>query len=251
MVVSWQKKYLMYRKLLSAITGNMKFISSNYRLFIPVAVLLLVIFLLPAFYPVISHSEYLKHRIEPDKYFTLVSITLVSMVPMLLGLAFGKALFRKERLVKGPYMEESQGETSGSLYIRIFTLLIISFILIIISILIVKPVPSQGWLRTLYAAILLSIQALAGLLYPGIRDLKKNALIVMSVLYWLFLAALPVGLLLHHPWNRVACFSPYYWVAWAWMLKSPAGSMIYGSIAFLLTSIVLIILLRLFHRRSA
>ena len=231
-------------KLLNAITGDLKIISSNFRPFIPVAVLLLVIFLLPAFCPVISHSEYLKHRIEPDKYFTLVSITLVSMVPMLLGLAFGKALFRKERLVKGPYMEESQGETSGSLYIRIFTLLIISFILIIISILIVKPVPSQGWLRTLYAAILLSIQALAGLLYPGIRDLKKNALIVMSVLYWLFLAALPVGLLLHHPWNRAAFLSPFYWTAWAWIIPSPVESLVCGTITVILSAIIIFILFR-------
>ena len=241
----------MYSKLKIAITGDMKIISSNYRPFIPVAILLLVIFLLPAFCPVISHSEYLKHGIEPDKYFTLISITLVSMVPMLFGLAFGRTLLRKNRLVKGAYREESPGDMSGSVYIRIFTLLIISFILIILSIIIIKPVPSQGWLRTLYAAILLSFQATAGFLYPGIKDPKKFAGTAMLVLYWLFLIALPVGLLLHHPWNRVACFSPYYWVAWAWMLKSPAGSVIYGSIAVILTSIVITILLKLFLRRSA
>jgi hypothetical protein len=241
----------MSSKLKSAITWDMRIISSNYRPFIPVAILLLVIIILPVFFPVLSHSEYLKHRIEPDKYFTLISITLVSMVPMLAGLAYGRAMLQKERPVKGAFQEESAADTSCSVYIRLFTLLVISFILIILSIFIINPVPSQGWLRTLYAAILLSFQAPAGFLYPRIRDLKKIAWIDMSVLYWLFLIALPVGLLLHHPWNRIACFSPYYWIAWAWMLKSPNGSMIYGSIAVIFTSIVITVLLRLFLRRSA
>jgi hypothetical protein len=135
------------------------------------------------------------------------------------------------------------------MYIGMFFALFISFLLIILSILIIKPVPAQGWLRTLYAAILLSLQAPAGFLYTGIKDLKRTTGIGLTILYWLFLIALPTGLLLHHPWNRIACFSPYYWIAWAWMLKSPAGAVIYGSVAVILTSIVLIIFLRLSFRR--
>lgn len=241
----------MFSKLKNAIIGDMKIISSNYWPFIPVAILLLVIFILPAFFPVLSHSAYLKYGVQPEKYFTLISITLVSLIPMLCGLAYGNTLLRKERLVKSAYPETSQIETKSFVYIRIFALLLISFILINLSILIIKPVPAQGWLRTLYAAILLSFQAPAGFLYTGIKDHKSIAGIALSVLYWLLIIALPAGLLLHHPWNRVACFSPYYWVAWAWMLKSPTGSMIYGSIAVILTSIVFVILLRLFLRRSA
>ncbi len=241
----------MSSKLKSAKTGEMKFISSNYRPFIPVAILLFVILILPVFFPVISHSAYLKNGIQPDKYFTLISITLVSLVPMLCGLAFGNSLSRKERLVKNAGLQKSPGDTMSSVYMRILIVLLISFILIILCILIIKPVPAQGWLRSLYAAILLSLQAPAGFLHTNINDLKRIAGIILSVLYWLFIIALPVGLLLHHPWNRVACFSPYYWVAWAWLLKSPTASAIYGSIAFVLTSIVLIILLRLFFRRSA
>jgi hypothetical protein len=241
----------MFSKLKSAINEDMKIISSNYRFYIPITILFLVIFLLPAFFPVHSHSAYLKSGVQPEKYITLISITLVSLVPMLCGLTYGNVLLYKEVLAKTADQKESFGVTKKIVYIRIFRLLLISFILINLSILIIKPVPAQGWLRTLYAAILLSFQAPAGFLYTGIQDLRRIAGITFSVLYWLFIIALPVGLLLHHPWNRVACFSPYYWVAWAWMLKSPAGSIIYGSVAVILTSIVSVMLLKLFLRRAA
>jgi membrane-associated HD superfamily phosphohydrolase len=235
----------MFSKLKSAITGDMKIISSNYRPFIPVAILLLVIFILPAFFPVLSRSAYTYYGMHPDKYYTLISVTLVSLIPMLCGIAFGTSLYRKESLIGIEDSERSADGPGLSVFIRMFVVLFFSLLLIMLSILIIKPVPAQGWLRTIYAAILLSFQAPAGFLFPRIKDLKRTAGVALSGLYWLFLIALPIGLLLHHPWNRVACFSPFYWVAWAWMLKSPAGAVIYGSVAVILTSIVLLILLRL------
>ena len=96
----------MFSKLKNAIIGDMKIISSNYWPFIPVAILLLVIFILPAFFPVLSHSAYLKYGVQPEKYFTLISITLVSLIPMLCGLAYGNALLRKERLIRTEYPED-------------------------------------------------------------------------------------------------------------------------------------------------
>jgi hypothetical protein len=234
----------MYSKLKSAITGDLKIISSNYRPFIPVTILLLVIFLLSPFLPVHSHSSYLKYGVQPDKYFSLISITLVSMVPMLCGLAYGSSLSLKGKPVKTADSQKSPGGIKSSVYIRIFTLLLISFILIIISILIIKPVPAQGWLRTLYAAILLSFQAPAGFLYTGIKDLKRITGITLSVLYWLFIIALPVGLLLHHPWNHIVFFSPFYWTAWAWIIPSPVESLVCGTIAVILSAVMIIILFR-------
>jgi membrane-associated HD superfamily phosphohydrolase len=240
----------MFSKLKSAITGDMKIISSNYRPFVPVAILLLVIFLLPVFFPVLSHSAYINYGMRPDKYLTLISVTLVSLIPILFGIAYGNSLYRKERLVEIANSEKSSAEEKFSVYIRLFSVFIFSLFLIILSILIIKPVPAQGWLRTLYASILLSFQAPAGFLFLRIKDNKRIAEIGLSGLYWLFLIALPIGLLLHHPWNRIACFSPFYWVAWAWMLKSPAGAVIYGSVAVILTTIVLLIMLRIFLRRN-
>ena len=238
----------MFSKIKSAITGDMKIISSNYRPVIPIAILFLVIFLLPAFFPVLSHSAYLNYGLQPDKYYTLISVTLVSLIPMLCGIAYGNSIYRKEKLVEIAESEKSSGSAKLSVYIRMFSVFVLSFLLIILSILIIKPVPAQGWLRTLYAAILLSFQAPAAFLFPRIK--KRIAGIALSGLYWLFFIALPIGLLLHHPWNRGACFSPFYWVAWAWMLKSPAGAVIYGSAAVILTSILLIILLKLSFRRN-
>ena len=241
----------MLSKFKSAFFTDLKAISLNKRILIPLCILILVIILIPFCIHVVTHHEYLYHGVQPAKFYTLISITLVALIPVLTSIAYGNLLSDKTYAVAIKGSTEVSGNVPDSTYIRIFTLLLISFILINLSILIIKPVPAQGWLRTLYAAILLSFQAAAGFLYTGIKDHKRIAGIALSVLYWLFIIALPVGLLLHHPWNRVACFSPYYWIAWAWMLKSPTGSMIYGSVAVILTSIVITILLRLFLRRSA
>jgi membrane-associated HD superfamily phosphohydrolase len=235
-------------KLKRAITGDMKIISSNYRPLIPVAILLLIIFLLPAFFPVLSHSAYTNYGMNPDKYYTLISVTLVSLIPLLSGIGYGNSTYRKEKIIDISEFGKSDTDAKFSVYVRMFSVLFLSFLLIIISIIIIKPVPAQGWFRTLYAAILLSFQAPSGYLLHHIK--KRIAGIALSGLYWLFLIALPVGLLLHHPWNRVACFSPFYWVAWAWMLKSPSGAAIYGAVAVILTTIVLTVLLRFSFRRD-
>jgi hypothetical protein len=60
---------------------------------------------------------------------------------------------------------------------------------------------------------------------------------------------LPVGLLLHHPWNYVALVSPFYWIAWAWMVQSSGLSLLYGFIALAFTSIAGIIPIRQFFKK--
>jgi hypothetical protein len=130
----------------------------------------------------------------------------------------------------------------------IFTALI-SFALVVITIIFVKPVPTEGWLRNLFAAGLLSIQS--AFVFQFIITLSVNRVseIAISRLYWIFIITVPLGLLFHHPWNYLAFFSPLYWISWAWVVPNPAESFFYGVIAFLLTSGSILILLRQFVRR--
>jgi hypothetical protein len=100
----------MLNKLKKLILADFKNIFLYYRRFIPVIILLLVIFVLPVFFPVYSHSSYLKTGVQPYKYSTLISISLVSLIPMLFGLAYGNTLLHKERLLN-QHLRKHQEET--------------------------------------------------------------------------------------------------------------------------------------------
>jgi hypothetical protein len=67
---------------------------------------------------------------------------------------------------------------------------------------------------------------------------------VLSVISIMFLVTVPSGLMLHHPWSYFAFFSPFYWISWAWVVASPAESLIYGAISVLITSAGMLIFYR-------
>ena len=137
------------------------------------------------------------------------------------------------------------------LFMRMISPLFISFILVLLTILLSKPVPTEGWLRTLFSAFLLSIQSLFVFLFITTLAENKTAGVALSRLYWIFLIAVPAGLLLHHPLNYFAFYSPLYWVAWTWIIPSPVESMIYGSVALILTSGASVIFYRHFVKKHA
>jgi hypothetical protein len=123
-----------------------------------------------------------------------------------------------------------------------------SFVLVMITILMTKPVPTEGWLRTLFAGVMLSLQSPLVFLYMSSVEGNRVSLSAFSRLYWVVLIAAPVGLMLHHPWNYIAFFSPMYWVTWAWIVPSPLESLIYGSIALIITWVAIIVFFRKYMR---
>lgn len=236
----------------SAIISDMKLIFLNYRLLIALLFLIVIIVLLPVCFPSVSHSVYMKTGVQPAKYYTLISVTLVSLIPVLTGIAFGRLVADKTHQVSIRSSDNVTGNASDSTYVRIFTSLLISFILIILSIWLIKPVPSQGWIRTLYAAGLLSVQSPFVLILIRSTADKKITGTGLINFYWIFLIALPLGLLVHHPWNYFAFFSPFYWIAWAWMINPPLEAIICGSVAVILSTVFLFITMKYYrHRHSA
>jgi hypothetical protein len=129
---------------------------------------------------------------------------------------------------------------------RMIITLILSFVLSVFTIILVNPVPTQGWLRIVFAALLFSVQSPFVFLFISALAKNRVAGLAYSRFFWIILIALPLGLMFHHPWNYFAFFSPWYWTAWAWIISSSAESMVYGSIAFILTSGAGIILIRHF-----
>jgi hypothetical protein len=242
----------MLNKFKSTFLEDLKTISLNYSIIIPLCVIFLISIIIPFCLHVVTHHEYLYHGEQPAKYYTLISITLVTLIPVLTGIAWGRLMAEKTHQVSIKSSIKGAGYNSDSTYVRIFTSLLISFILIILSIWLLKPVPSQGWLRTLYAAGLLSVQAPFVLILVGSMANKLNTGQGLIKCYWILLIALPLGLLVHHPWNYFAFLSPFYWIAWAWMIKPPVQAIICGSIALVLSSVFLFILMRYnAHRHSS
>jgi hypothetical protein len=241
----------MWSKFKNAFLTDIKTISLNYRILIVPAILFLIIIFLPVCIHVPSHSEYMKYGLKPDKYYTLVSITLIALIPVLTGIVFGKIMSEEVQPANIGGSGTMPENRHDALYMRIFASMVLSFILIILSIWHIKPVTMQGWLRTLFAEMLLSIQSPLVLLFIVAARGEKTGRSVLSWLYWIFLMALPAGLLVHHPWNYFAFFSPFYWIAWAWMIRSAVQGLICGSISVILTSITLFILLKYLMKRHS
>jgi len=230
--------------------ADMKSISSNYRFLIVSVVLLILIIFLDFYFPIVSDSVFIKHGFRLSEYYSLISITILAIISAMIGSEYGKMLSESAGSHIIPLSSYFSEIKENLLFLRVLMTTVICFILIIICILLLKPVPSQGWLRSLYIAIMLSIQSTYICVVYIRTEEQKKARFTFSWLTRISLIAMPVGLLLHHPWNYFAFFSPYYWIAWSWMIGSPTESFIYGFIALLLTSIFLMILLRQFSEKK-
>jgi hypothetical protein len=202
-------------------------------------------------FPLLSGIIFSKTGHSLYNYYAIVAITFIAIIPMFPGEVYAFILL-DEKNMKIRHIEEVDTVAERKfLFMRMINPLFISFILVLLTILLAKPVPAEGWLRTLFSAFLLSIQSLFVFLFITTLAENKTAGVAMSRLYWIFLIAVPAGLLLHHPLNYFAFYSPLYWVAWTWIIPSPVESMIYGSVALILTSGASIIFFRHFVKKHA
>ena len=226
----------MWKKFKEQIFADLKIISLNYRFLISLGVLFLLIILILVCLPLVTHSDYLKYGLQPTKYYSLVSISLVALIPVFAGIVFGS--INPAEMPDTPYddLDKGAGNVSSSILFRALTCLVFSFLLIMLSIWLIKPVPTQGWLRTIYAALILSFQAPTAMLMYTKSGSFKDKSNPFLLPYWITIIMLPVGLMLHHPLNYPAFISPFYWSAWAWMIQSPVQSIICGAIALFLTA---------------
>jgi hypothetical protein len=169
------------------------------------------------------------------KVFMLASVSLITIIPLVVGLVYGRKMNRNKQQGHNNKPTELSGFFNRQQCIRYSGLFLLSLLLVGILIMLLKPINFQGWLRTTYAALLITLQApLCFTAALRMRTAKLNGF-AFYVLYGILFAMLPLGLLLHHPLNFFAFISPYYWIAWAWMIRPPLQGLLCGIIGILLS----------------
>jgi hypothetical protein len=198
----------------------------------PLFVVLFLVFI----YPLISQIASPRDEVSHWSYYGLTGITLIFAIPFLYGLLF--SLLQGKQYPPSGQDEGGVGDHGrSSLLIRLEVCVLLSFFVTLPVICLTDPVSTEGWLRKIYAAFLLAINVpFIFLLISCCREKSKRALF-LSVFSVMLLLAVPSGLLLHHPWNYFAFFSPFYWVGWAWVINSPAESLMYGAISLAVTAV--------------
>ena len=241
----------MWSRFKSSVIADMKIISHDAMLLVASLIPLLLIVFLKLFFPIFSHFIFLKSGFLLDKYYSLTAITLVSLIPVFLGIVYAFILLDENNLQISQESDVKPVSVRNYLYMRIIVTVSLSFVLVLLSIFLTDPVPTEGWLRTIFVTILLSIQSPFVFLFIGCLAENRIEGLALSKIYGIFLITVPLGLLLHHPWNYLAFFSPLYWISWTWVVSIPAESFLYGAIATIITSGGIIIFFRHFLRKHA
>lgn len=197
---------------------------------------ILIIFLRFIF-PFVSDFFFSGTGFQLRNYYTIIAITLLSIIPMFFGMA-------------SAFKPEVPNESKRTfIFTKMKVPAVLSFVLVLLSVLLTDPVPDEGWLRTIFISFLLSAQSVfVFLLISGFARSRGEAR-TLSVLYGIFLAAVPAGLILHHPWNYFAFFSPLYWISWAWGISQPVESLMYGAISMIITSGCIVIFYRQYFKK--
>jgi hypothetical protein len=200
-------------------------------------------------FPPVSQFIFLKTAFQADIYYSIAAITIVSVIPMLIGMAYSFVLLDENNMHILKVIAVSPTGKKNFLYMLMIIPVFFSFTLVLLSIIVTDPVPDEGWLRSFYVSFLLSLQASYVFPFNGGHAGNKMEGLALSTLYGVFLVAVPFGLLLHHPWNYFAFFSPLYWISWAWVVSSPSESLIYGSISIIITFGFILLFFRHFLKR--
>jgi hypothetical protein len=244
-----RKEKMMWGSFKSSFIADCNIILHDKTLLARILAPFILILLLKFVFPLLSGVIFSKTGFLLDKYYSLVAITFVSVIPMLSGMVYAFIKINEKDLNTMRAEAVASEDRYKFLLLRMTIPVLISFVLVMITIILVKPVPTEGWLRNLFATGLLSIQS--AFVFQFISSLSVNRVsgLAVSRIYWIFIITVPLGLLFHHPWNYLAFFSPLYWISWAWVVPNPAESFVYGVIAFILTSGSILMLLRHFMRR--
>jgi fluoroquinolone transport system permease protein len=211
---------------------------------------LFLILLLRLVFPLLSEFIYQKFEFEIYRYYTISAITMVSLIPMLFGMVYAFILLDECDAHILQVISVTPAGRNNFLYMRMIVPALLSFLMVLLTILFTNPVPSEGWLRSVFISLLLASQVPFVFLFIGSLARNKVEGLALSKFYGIFLATVPLGLLLHHPWNYIIFFSPLYWISWAWVTQNPVESLMYGLIAAIITAGCVVWLFRHFLRKQ-
>jgi len=241
----------MWTRLKGLFIADIKFIARNPMLLMAFLAPFMLILFMRLVFPALSDLIFNKTAFQLNNYYTIVSITMVSVIPMFFGMVYAFILLdANDTHIIQPISLTPAGK-KNFLYMRMVMPSFLSFIMVLLYIILTDPVPTEGWLRTIYISFLLAIQAPFVFLFIGGLAGNKIEGLALSKLFGIFLIAVPLGLLLHHPWNYLVFFSPLYWISWAWVTSVPSESLLYGGLSIVLTSGGILIFFRHFLKKHA
>ncbi|MBK7627854.1 MAG: hypothetical protein IPJ16_11815 [Bacteroidales bacterium] len=235
----------MFRDLLKT---DLKLIIHRPVIISAILIPVLLVTVLKFVFPFISVLINSGNRLKPEDYFTIISLVLISSIPLVVGFILASG-FSHRSLLSSP-TQHYRKEISAIFFIRILETFFLSFVLVLLAIIITDPIPFEGWLRSLYISVLLSLQSVHLVFLITNRIYHKASNTVNYLISALVLIAVPVGLLLNSPFNCLAFFSPLYWISWAWLTDVRVESVISGAISILIISGPVIIIYRILFRRK-
>jgi hypothetical protein len=236
----------MFRDLLKT---DIKLIIHKPVLISGIIVPLLLVLILKFIFPFISNLISSEGRLQPENYFTIISLILIFSIPLAVGLLTASG-FSNRNLLSDPSLINRK-EIKVIFLIRTAESFIISFVLVLLPIIIADPVSSEGWLRTIYVSALLAVQSVNILFLITNRIFHRAGSSIIYLICVLLIIAIPTGLLLKSPFNCLAFFSPLYWISWAWITKVTIESIISGAISVIIVSVPVFLIYRiLFDKKS-
>jgi fluoroquinolone transport system permease protein len=241
----------MWTRLKGLFIADIKFIVRDPILLIAFLAPFMLILFLQLVFPLISDFILIKTAFYLSDYYTIVAVTMVSIIPLLFGMVYAFILIDENDMhILQPTSAAPAGR-KNLLYMRMVISSFLSFIMLLLAVILTNPVSTEGWLRAIYISILLAIQTPFVFIFVGGLAGNKVGGFALSKLYGIFLIAVPLGLLLHHPWSYLLFFSPLYWVSWAWVTSVSAESIVYGAISFIITLGCILVLFRYFLRKHS
>ena len=146
------------RIIINSFKADIKFIARDPMLLSAILAPFMLIIFLKLVFPLVSGLFSFKDGFHVDNYYTLTAVTFVSVIPMLFGMVYAFILLDENDLHILQVIAVTPAGKKNFLYMRMLIPSILSFILVLISIIMTSPVPTEGWLRTIYIAFLLSTQ---------------------------------------------------------------------------------------------
>jgi hypothetical protein len=221
----------MLQRFLNSFKSDCRYIIQNPVLLAAVLYPLIIILLLRFAVNPVSDLIFLKAGFRLGLYYTIIAITIISVIPALLGFIHAFIYLDKHKIDIFNVVLVTPADNKITQFFKMIIPALLCFIIVLTVNLITNPVPTEGWLRSVFVSLLLSVQSPFVLLLIGSFANSRAKAILLLKIYGILLAAVPLGLLLHHPWNYFLFFSPYYWISWAWVSYSPVESLIYGVIS--------------------
>jgi fluoroquinolone transport system permease protein len=239
------------RIILNSLRADFRFIARDPMLLMAFLAPVFLIIFLRLLTPLLSEYIYAKTSFQLMHYYPVLAITMVSVIPMLFGMVYAFILLDENDAHILQVISITPAGKRDFLYMRLLIPAFLSFIMVLITIFLTDPVVSEGWLRTIFISLLLSTQSTFTFLFIGCLAANKVQGLALSKLYGIFLVAVPLGLLLHHPWNYLAFFSPLYWISWAWIVQSATESLAYAAIAVVITGGSVLFFFRYFLKKHS